>query len=129
MNRDLLGSFLTYMTNLNLNYDVRLTAAVLLKNYIADFWYNDSINALKSPEKLLTPDLKAYFMENIINVMVSVEDRMRPTIKEMIVTICQKGGGFSNAWPDLMRVKSIYLNIAFLYDSTKSTRKHFNGYL
>ena len=34
--------------------------------------------------------------------MLSVDDKILPTIKEMIITICAQGGGYNNAWPELM---------------------------
>ena len=40
--------------------------------------------------------------------MMSVDAKIVPTIKEMIVSICKEGGGYSNSWPDLMSVYIIY---------------------
>jgi hypothetical protein len=39
--------------------------------------------------------------------MMSVDAKILPTIKEMIVAICKEGGGYSNSWPDLMNVKKL----------------------
>jgi hypothetical protein len=55
-------------------------------------------------------DTKRIFKSNIINLMMSVDAKIVPTIKEMIVSICKEGGGYINSWPDLMNVgDKIYL--------------------
>ncbi len=40
--------------------------------------------------------------------MLSVDTKIVPTIKEMVVSICKEGGGYSNSWPDLMTVIIYY---------------------
>jgi len=52
----------------------------------------------------MTLETKNAFKSNIINVMTSVDAKIVPTIKEMIVAICKEGGGYGNSWPDLMKV-------------------------
>jgi hypothetical protein len=59
---------------------------------------------MKNPEKVLSNELKTVLQNNILNLMVSVEQRLIPIIKEYIVIICKQGGGYINAWPELMSV-------------------------
>jgi hypothetical protein len=59
-----------------------------------------------SPQRVMTLETKEAFKSNIINLMTSVDPKIVPTIKEMIVAICKEGGGYANSWPDLMKVKT-----------------------
>lgn len=57
-----------------------------------------------NPQKALSNETKVFFKENILNLMMNVDSKIVPTIKEMIVSICKEGGGYANAWPELMTV-------------------------
>jgi hypothetical protein len=55
--------------------------------------------------------MKAIVKANILNLMVAVEPKLVPTIKEIIVIICKQGGGYINAWPELMTVSLFILKL------------------
>jgi hypothetical protein len=59
---------------------------------------------MENPHKLMNQSTKQIFKGNILNLMLSVDSKIMPTIKEMIVTICKQGGGYANSWPELMNV-------------------------
>lgn len=87
----------------------RLMAASVLKNYIQDYWHDDTEASILCPHRVMTNDTKAIFKENIINLMISSDQKILPVLKETIVTICKTGGGFSHSWPELMNVNYLLL--------------------
>lgn len=61
---------------------------------------------MQHPEKAVSLETKQSFKENILNLMMSVDAKIVPTIKEMIVSICKEGGGYLTAWPEIMQFYS-----------------------
>ena len=44
--------------------------------------------------------------------MISVDRKLVPTIKEMIIIICKEADGYINAWPELLKV--FLFDLAFI---------------
>jgi hypothetical protein len=69
---------------------------------------------MSNPHKCIQIETKQIFKENILNLMMSVDAKIIPTLKETIVSICKEGGGYSNSWPELMSVNSFIKNFSFM---------------
>ncbi len=59
---------------------------------------------MDKPDKVMSIEAKQFFKENILTLMMNCDSKLVPTIKSMIVSICKEGGGYLNAWPELIKV-------------------------
>ena len=75
-----------------------------MKNYISDYFYNTSNNAVLNPQKIMTEETKNYFKNNVLQLMLSVESILLPNIIEMIKTVVQNANGYLIIWPKLMEL-------------------------
>ena len=117
MDINTLSTFLSYILNKNENIDLRKSASIFLKNYISDYFYDSSYNAILNKNKIMNEDVKNYFKENILNVMLNVESCILANIIEMIKIVVQNANGYLIIWPKLM---DFIGEILEKHDSSKS---------
>ena len=65
---------------------------------------------MAEPFKIPKDDTKNYFKSNILQLLLSVEPNLLPSIKQMIIVIIQKAGGYNTIWPELMENLGNILN-------------------
>ena len=102
MDINTLSTFFSYILNKTENIILRTSACVFLKNYIADYFYDSSYNALLNKGKIMDENSKNYFKENILQLMLNVENELLPHIIEMVKIIVQGANGYLVIWPKLM---------------------------
>ena len=102
MDINALTTFFTYIINKSENLHLRISACVFLKNYIADYFYDSSDNAIMHKEKIMDENSKNYFKENILQLMLNAENELLPNIIEMVKIIVQGANGYLIIWPKLM---------------------------
>ena len=110
MDQSTLNSLFTYISNNSQRIDVRLAACVFLKNYISDYFYDTSNNAIMNKHKIMDENSKTYFKENILQIMLNIDNKLLPSIMEMIKIIVQQGNGYLVIWPKLMNFIGEILN-------------------
>ena len=102
MDINALTTFFTYIINKSENLTLRVSACVFLKNYIADYFYDSSDNAIMHKDKIMDENSKTYFKENILQLMLNAENELLPNIIEMVKIIVQGANGYLIIWPKLM---------------------------
>ena len=102
MDINTLSTFFSYILNKTENIILRTSACVFLKNYIEDYFYDSSYNALINKGKIMDENSKNYFKENILQLMLNVENELLPHIIEMVKIIVQGANGYLVIWPKLM---------------------------
>ena len=102
MDINALTTLFTYIINKSENLNLRVSACVFLKNYISDYFYDSSDNALMNKNKIMDENAKNYFKENILELMLNAENELLPNIIEMIKIIVQGANGYLIIWPKLM---------------------------
>ena len=110
MDNNTLTTFFSYILDKNENISFRNSATVFLKNYIQDYFYDFSNNAILNKQKIMDESLKTYFKENILKLMLNVENTLLPNIIEMIKIIVQNANGYLIIWPNLMNFIGDVLN-------------------
>ena len=110
MDSNTLTTFFTYILDKNENISLRTSAAIFLKNYIQDYFYDSSNNAILNKHKIMDENSKTYFKENILKLMLNVENTLLPNIIEMIKIIVQNANGYLIIWPNLMNFIGEVLN-------------------
>ena len=110
MDQNTLNTFFTYISNTSQRIDVRQSACVFLKNYISDYFYDTSNNAIMNKHKIMDENSKTYFKENILQIMLNIDNKLLPSIMEMIKIIVQQGNGYLVIWPKLMNFIGEILN-------------------
>ena len=110
MDSNTLSTFFTYILDKNENISLRTSAAIFLKNYIQDYFYDSSNNAILNKHKIMDENSKTYFKENILKLMLNVENTLLPNIIEMIKIIVQNANGYLIIWPNLMNFIGEVLN-------------------
>ena len=84
MDETTLNTFFTYIINKNEQIPLRTSACVFLKNYIQDYFYDSTNNAILNKNKIMKENTKEYFKQNILQLMLNVENTLLPHIIEMI---------------------------------------------
>ena len=112
-----ISTFFSYILNKSENINLRTSACIFLKNYIGDYFYDSSYNALLNKNKIMDENSKNYFKQNILELMLNVENEILPLIIEMIKIIVQGANGYLIIWPKLMDFIGEILN---KHDSSKS---------
>ena len=102
MDVNVLTTFFSYMANKSEDIKLRSSACVFLKNYISDYFYDSSDNAILNKQKVMDENSKTYFKDNILQLMLNVENNLLPNIMEMIKIIVQNSNGYLIIWPKLM---------------------------
>ena len=110
MDNNTLNTFFSYILDKNENIALRTSATVFLKNYIQDYFYDSSNNAILNKHKIMDENSKTYFKENILKLMLNVETTLLPHIIEMIKIIVQNANGYLIIWPNLMNFIGEVLN-------------------
>jgi hypothetical protein len=83
MDQNTLNTFFTYISNTSQRIDVRQSACVFLKNYISDYFYDTSNNAIMNKHKIMDENSKTYFKENILQIMLNIDNKLLPRIMEV----------------------------------------------
>lgn len=117
MDINTLTTFFSYILNKSENIVLRVSACVFLKNYILDYFYDSSYNAILNKNKIMDETSKNYFKENILELMLNAENELLPHIIEMVKIIVQGANGYLIIWPKLMDFIGDILN---KHDSSKS---------
>ena len=117
MDVNTLTTFFSYILNKSENIALRVSACVFLKNYILDYFYDSSYNAILNKNKIMDETSKNYFKENILELMLNAENELLPHIIEMVKIIVQGANGYLIIWPKLMDFIGDILN---KHDSSKS---------
>ena len=117
MDINTLTTFFSYILNKSENIALRVSACVFLKNYILDYFYDSSYNAILNKNKIMDEGSKNYFKENILELMLNAENELLPHIIEMVKIIVQGANGYLIIWPKLMDFIGDILN---KHDSSKS---------
>ena len=117
MDINTLNTFFSYILNKSENVDLRSSASIFLKNYISDYFYDSSYNAILNKDKIMDENSKNYFKENILQLMLNVESNLLPNIIEMVKIVVQGANGYLIIWPKLMDFIGDILN---KHDSSKS---------
>ena len=73
MDVNTLTTFFSYILNKSENVTLRSSASIFLKNYISDYFYDSSYNAILNKDKIMDENSKNYFKENILQLMLNVE--------------------------------------------------------
>ena len=110
MDINALNSFFQYINDKNENIGLRTSACVFLKNYIIDYFYDNSDNAIINKDKIMDDECKNHFKNNILNLMLNVESNLLPNIIEMIKFIVENANGYLVIWPKLMNFIGEVLN-------------------
>ena len=117
MDINTLNTFFSYILNKSENVSLRSSASIFLKNYISDYFYDSSDNAILNKDKIMDENSKNYFKENILQLMLNVESNLLPNIIEMVKIVVQGANGYLIIWPKLMDFIGDILN---KHDSSKS---------
>ena len=117
MDINTLNTFFSYILNKSENVSLRSSASIFLKNYISDYFYDSSYNAILNKDKIMDENSKNYFKENILQLMLNVESNLLPNIIEMVKIVVQGANGYLIIWPKLMDFIGDILN---KHDSSKS---------
>ena len=117
MDVNTLTTFFSYILNKSEIIPLRVSACVFLKNYISDYFYDSSYNAILNKNKIMDESSKNYFKENILELMLNAENELLPHIIEMVKIIVQGANGYLIIWPKLMDFIGDILN---KHDSSKS---------
>ena len=117
MDINTLTTFFSYILNKSENIALRVSVCVFLKNYISDYFYDSSYNAILNKNKIMDESSKNYFKENILELMLNAENELLPHIIEMVKIIVQGANGYLIIWPKLMDFIGDILN---KHDSSKS---------
>ena len=117
MDINTLNTFFSYILNKSENVTLRSSASIFLKNYISDYFYDSSYNAILNKDKIMDENSKNYFKENILQLMLNVESNLLPNIIEMVKIVVQGANGYLIIWPKLMDFIGDILN---KHDSSKS---------
>ena len=117
MDVNTLTTFFSYILNKSENLQLRASACVFLKNYISDYFYDSSYNAILNKNKIMDETSKSYIKENILELMLNAENDLLPNIIEMVKIIVQGANGYLVIWPKLMDSIGEILN---KHDFTKS---------
>ena len=110
MDINTLNTFFTYLANNSEQLNLRMSACAFLKNYISDYFYDSSNNAILNKQKIMDENSKTYFKENVLPLMLTVEPSLLPNIMEMIKIIVQNANGYLIIWPKLMNFIGDILN-------------------
>lgn len=110
MDINTLNSFFQYINDKNENIALRTSACIFLKNYIIDYFYDNSDNAVINKDKIMDEECKNHFKNNILNLMLNVESNLLPNIIEMIKFIVENANGYLVIWPKLMNFIGEVLN-------------------
>ena len=117
MDVNTLTTFFSYILNKSENIALRVSVCVFLKNYISDYFYDSSYNAILNKNKIMDEGSKNYFKENILELILNAENELLPHIIEMVKIIVQGANGYLIIWPKLMDFIGDILN---KHDSSKS---------
>ena len=110
MDINTLNTFFAYLVNTAEPINLRISACAFLKNYISDYFYDSSNNAILNKHKIMDENSKTHFKENILPLMLNVENSLLPNIMEMIKIIVQNANGYLIIWPKLMNFIGEILN-------------------
>ena len=110
MDINTLNTFFSYIINNNEQMNLRNSACIFLKNYIQDYFYDSTNNAILNKHKIMDENSKSYFKENVLKLMLNAENNFLPTIIEMINIIVQNANGYLVIWPNLMNFIGDVLN-------------------
>ena len=102
MDVNTLTTFFSYIMNKNENINLRISASIFLKNYIQDYFYDSSNNAILNKHKIMDENSKSFFKEKILQLLLNVENNILPHIIEMVKIIVQNANGYLVIWPNLM---------------------------
>ena len=102
MDVNTLTTFFSYIMNKNENISLRISASIFLKNYIQDYFYDSSNNAILNKHKIMDENSKSFFKEKILQLLLNVENNLLPHIIEMVKIIVQNSNGYLVIWPNLM---------------------------
>ena len=105
-----MSGLFNYISEKTIDINCRKAACIFLTRYLEDYWFNDTEKALSNPNKILKEETKNYFKSNILQLLLSVETNLLPLIKQMIIIIIKKAGGYNTIWPELMSYLSNILN-------------------
>jgi len=94
MDINTLNTFFSYIINNNEQMNLRNSACIFLKNYIQDYFYDSTNNAILNKHKIMDENSKSYFKENVLKLMLNAENNFLPTIIEMINIIVQNANGY-----------------------------------
>ena len=61
MDSNTLQTFFSYILNKSESIPLRVSACTFLKNYIADYFYDSSYNAILNKNKIMNENSKTYF--------------------------------------------------------------------
>ena len=117
MNVNTLTTFFSYILDKNEQINLRISASIFLKNYIQDYFYDSSNNAILNKHKIMDENSKAYFKENILQLLLNIDNNLLPHIIEMIKIVVQNANGYLVIWPNLMNFIGDVLN---KHDMSKS---------
>ena len=82
--------------------NLRMAGAVFLKQYLANYWMDNTEKCLENPNKKLSENVKGIFKSNILILLLNADKTLFPTIMEMIIKVVASAGGYYNIWPNLM---------------------------
>ena len=117
MDVNTLTTFFSYILDKNEQINLRISASIFLKNYIQDYFYDSSNNAILNKHKIMDENSKAYFKENILQLLLNIDNNLLPHIIEMIKIVVQNANGYLVIWPNLMNFIGDVLN---KHDMSKS---------
>ena len=110
MDVNTLTTFFSYIINPNEQIRLRASACIFLKNYIQDYFYDSTNNAILNKDKIMDENSKTFFKEKILQLMLSAENAFLPNIIEMIKIVVQNANGYLVIWPNLMNFIGDVLN-------------------
>ena len=110
MDINTLTTFFSYILNKNEQINLRSSACTFLKNYIQDYFYDSTNNAILNKHKIMDENSKTYFKENVLQLMLNAENVFLPNIIEMIKLVVQNANGYLIIWPNLMNFIGEVLN-------------------
>ena len=93
MDINTLNTFFSYIINNNEQMNLRNSACIFLKNYIQDYFYDSTNNAILNKHKIMDENSKSYFKENVLKLMLNAENNFIPKIKKMIKRIVHNENG------------------------------------
>ena len=102
MDSNTLQTFFSYILNKSESIPLRVSACTFLKNYISDYFYDSSYNAILNKNKIMNENSKTYFKENILELMLNADNDILPSIIEMVKIVVQGANGYLIIWPKLM---------------------------
>ena len=53
----------------------------------------------------MSPELKSFFIENFLNVMLNSDVQIVKILKDIMIGICIDAKGYINVYPEMMNVK------------------------